>query len=63
MIADLTRDEERFRALMREPVNDPSPAARELAARIEKAPTHDLGALAAAEAPSKQSIYAASRVQ
>ncbi|WP_181149626.1 BID domain-containing protein [Ensifer aridi] len=45
LIADLTRDEERFRALMREPVNDLSPAARELVARIERAPAHDLGAL------------------
>ncbi|MCA1494496.1 BID domain-containing protein [Ensifer sp. NBAIM29] len=33
LIADLTRDEERFRALMREPVNDLSPAARELAGK------------------------------
>lgn len=30
---------------MREPVNDLSPAARELVARIERAPAHDLGAL------------------
>lgn len=45
LIADLTRDEERFRALMREPVNDLSPAARELVARIERAPAHDFGAL------------------
>lgn len=45
LTADLTRDEERFRTLMREPVNDLSPAARELVGRIEKTPAHELGAV------------------
>lgn len=38
LAADLTRDEQRFRTLMREPVNDLSPAARELIGRFEQTP-------------------------
>lgn len=45
LAVDLRRDEERFRTLMREPVNDLSPAARELVGRIEKTPAHELGAV------------------
>lgn len=43
--SDLARHEERFRASMREPLDDLSPAARELVGRIENCPAERLGAL------------------
>ncbi|HHV70709.1 MAG: Ti-type conjugative transfer relaxase TraA [Stenotrophomonas sp.] len=42
---DLTKDEQRFRTLMREPVDDLSQAARELVGRIERTPADRLGTL------------------
>ncbi|RUV04210.1 MULTISPECIES: Ti-type conjugative transfer relaxase TraA [unclassified Mesorhizobium] len=42
---DLTRDEQRFRTLMQEPVNDLSPAARALVGRIEQTPADRLASL------------------
>ncbi|ASY61386.1 Ti-type conjugative transfer relaxase TraA [Sinorhizobium sp. CCBAU 05631] len=42
---DLARDEHQFRTLMREPVNDLSPAARALVGRIEQTPADRLATL------------------
>lgn len=42
---DLTKDEQRFRTLMREPIDDLSQAARELVGRIERTPADHLGTL------------------
>ena len=44
---DLTRHEQRFRNLMREPLADLSPAARELIGRIERCPVEKLSGLIA----------------
>lgn len=43
--SDLTRHEERFRSVMREPLYDLSPAARELVGRIENCPADQMSKL------------------